>query len=81
LWRVCSQTAVLQDLGKISLPKPPFSVTYVPGVVHYSVTLACRPQEFSTVAATQFGSGWAWLVDNHVTSHENTKGRKPPRSW
>ena len=60
---------------------PHFSVTYVPGVVHYYVTLACRPQEFSTVAATQFGSGWAWLVDNHVTGHENTKGRKPPRSW
>ena len=53
----------------------------MPGVVHYYVTLACRPQEFSTVAATQFGSGWAWLVDNHVTGHENTKGRKPPGSW
>ena len=34
----------------------------MPGVVHYSVTLACRPQEFSTAAATQFGSGWPWLI-------------------
>ncbi|MFM8003556.1 MAG: hypothetical protein ACKO86_01085, partial [Dolichospermum sp.] len=37
---------------------PYFSVTYVPEVVYYYVTLACRPQEFSTVTATQFGSGW-----------------------
>ena len=24
-------------------------------------------EEFSTAAATQFGSGWAWLVDDHGT--------------
>ncbi|MFM6276680.1 MAG: Fe-Mn family superoxide dismutase, partial [Dolichospermum sp.] len=41
---------------------PYFSVTYVPEVVYYYVTLACRPQEFSTVTATQFGSGWPWLI-------------------